>query len=114
MNKYIRDNEINIYFSASDVIVLPYKSASQSGIIPLAYNYNKIVVASNIRGLKDFVVNDKTGYLFDSCNYNSLSEILQKIYLHHDFSKSEKDIIKYKKQFSIDNLIEKMILFMKK
>ena len=39
---------MNLYFSACDLVILPYKKASQSGILPIAYNYNKIVLINDI------------------------------------------------------------------
>ena len=93
---------------------MPYKRASQSGIIPLAYSYNKIVVASDIPGLNNFIIDKKTGYLFKNGDYNSLSKILQKIYLEHDYIKSKNEIIKYKKKFSIDTLISEITSYIQK
>ena len=72
VNKFIPDDEVSTYFSASDLVVLPYLSASQSGIIPLAYSYQKPVVASDIKGIKEMILEGKTGYL--------LKKIMQKFY----------------------------------
>ena len=41
-DSYIPDDNVNLYFSACDVVVLPYTKASQSGIIPISFNYNKL------------------------------------------------------------------------
>ena len=68
INEYVPDEKVNLYFSACDLVVLPYKKASQSGIIPIAYNYNKIVLASDINGLNEFIYEGKNGYLFDNLN----------------------------------------------
>ena len=43
IDKYISDKDINLYFSVADMVVLPYLESTQSGIIPIAYNYNKII-----------------------------------------------------------------------
>ncbi|MAV94019.1 MAG: hypothetical protein CMG01_07725 [Candidatus Marinimicrobia bacterium] len=61
--KYIPNDEINLYFSASDLVVLPYKKISQSGIIPMAYHFNKIVVCSNLPSFTDHVI-EKTNWIF--------------------------------------------------
>jgi glycosyltransferase involved in cell wall biosynthesis len=91
--------------------VLPYKKASQSGIIPIAYNYNKLVVASNIDGLKEYVVDKKTGYLFDNNKYKSLYVLLNNIFANHNFIESENYISKYKNNFSINKLYDHIISF---
>ena len=112
-DRYISDDEIKLYFSASDVLILPYKKASQSGVIPIAYHFNKIVLASNIKGLNDFVLDSETGYLFESSNPQSLASKLHHIYNNHDFEKSIDSIRKYKKNFSVDNLISEIKSFIK-
>ena len=111
INEYVPDRDINLYFSASDLVVLPYKKASQSGVIPIAYNYNKIVLVSDINGLNEFVENEKTGYLFESSNYKNLSDKISQIYKEHDFNKSEKYINSYKNKFTIDKLCSDLLSF---
>jgi len=101
--KYIPNDEINIYFSASDLIVLPYRKISQSGIIPMAYHFNKIVVCSNLPSLTDHVIENQTGYFFKDNNSDDLSAILTEIYHNHNFTQSKEYINEYKNKFSFDN-----------
>ena len=54
-NHYIEDKEVPVLFSAADVLVLPYKSATQSGVLPIAYHYETPVVATDAGGLRDAV-----------------------------------------------------------
>ena len=72
ITEYIPNNKINLYFSASDYVVLPYKKASQSGIIPMAYHFKKPVIVSEIQGLKEIVINQETGYTFNHLNIYDL------------------------------------------
>ena len=60
---YIPDREVEQYFAASDLVVLPYESATQSGIVQIAYGFERPVVATNVGGLPDVVLDEKTGYL---------------------------------------------------
>ncbi len=60
---YVADHEIHHYFNAADVVVLPYRHATGSAVIPLAYSYNKPVLITNVGGLPDAVVHKKTGYI---------------------------------------------------
>ena len=107
-----QNNEnVNIYFSACDVVVLPYKKASQSGVIPISFNYNKLILVSNIAGLKEFVISEKTGYLFENKNSDSLFETLNKICFDHDFNKSYKYIDEYKKKYTIEKLANDILAF---
>ncbi|WP_410507577.1 glycosyltransferase family 4 protein [Methanosarcina hadiensis] len=53
IDEYIPDDRVNLYFSAADVVVLPYLRASQSGIAHIAMSFGKPVVVSEVGGLKE-------------------------------------------------------------
>jgi glycosyltransferase involved in cell wall biosynthesis len=53
INEYIPDDKVNLYFSAADVVVLPYLRASQSGIAHIAMSFGKPVIVSEVGGLKE-------------------------------------------------------------
>ena len=107
IDQYIPDELAKLYFSASDIIVLPYKSASQSGVIPLSYSYNKPVIASNIPGIKEMIDDGRTGYLFNSNDEKDLSEKI--INFFNSKIDYEVNIKKFKQQFSWDNFIEELL-----
>jgi len=69
--KWIADDEIQVYFNACDIVVLPYTSITTSGVIPLAYAFSKPVITTKIGGIED-VVNRNTGILVPPCDVNSL------------------------------------------
>jgi len=60
---YAPDDQVEDYFLAADLVVLPYVSATQSGIVQIAYNYDKPVVSTNVGGLPEVVKDGETGYL---------------------------------------------------
>jgi glycosyltransferase involved in cell wall biosynthesis len=62
---YIADDEVKYYFSAADLVVQPYKSATQSGISQLAYHFEKPMVVTNVGGLPEIVHHGKTGYVVE-------------------------------------------------
>ena len=99
IDQYILDEDINKYFSASDFLVLPYKTASQSGIISLAYNYNKPVITSNLDGLKDYI-DSGTGFICEENNSMSFSENIVKLLNHNLLDEMSEYISIYKKKFS--------------
>ena len=75
-DNYIPDNLVHNYFCASDFAVLPYKTASQSGIIPMAYHFNTPVIVSNLASLVKNVVIGKTGLKFESESAKSLASLI--------------------------------------
>lgn len=62
-NYWIRDDEVANFLQKSDVVILPYTQASQSGVIPLAYSFKKAVVASDVGCISEQVIHKKTGLL---------------------------------------------------
>jgi len=60
---YAPDEMVEDYFLAADLIVLPYVSATQSGIVQIAYNYDRPVVSTRVGGLPEVVIDGRTGYL---------------------------------------------------
>ena len=60
---FIPDDEVVNYFCASDIIVQPYKNATQSGVTQIAYHFEKPMLVTNVGGLKEIVPNNKVGYV---------------------------------------------------
>ena len=59
--KYIKDLEVTNYFSAADVAVLPYRSATQSGISSISYHFEVPMIVTDVGGLKETIGNRGTG-----------------------------------------------------
>ena len=59
--KYIKDSEVTDYFSAADLAVLPYRSATQSGISSVAYHFEVPMIVTNVGGLKETIGDRGTG-----------------------------------------------------
>lgn len=70
---YIADEKVELFFAASDLVILPYQSATQSGIIQIAYEFEKPVIATKVGGLPEVVSHGKTGYIVEPKNSTALS-----------------------------------------
>lgn len=77
---YVPDKEVEKFFAASDVVVLPYESATQSGIVQIAYGFEKPVIATNVGGLPEVVLDGKTGYIVPVNDSKRLSESIVSFY----------------------------------
>ncbi len=73
---YTPDREVEQYFAASDMVVLPYESATQSGIVQIAYGFGKPVVVTDVGGLPDVVSHDRTGYVVPPRDEKALAEAI--------------------------------------
>ena len=77
--RYVSDWEAAEYFARADAVVLPYIRATSSGVIPLAYYYDKPVIASRVGGLPDFVEEGGTGLLVHPGSPTDLARALSTI-----------------------------------
>ena len=109
INKFIDDNTIEKLMIASDLLVLPYDSASQSGVLAQAWQYNLPSIVTNVGGLPEYVDHSKSGYIVEA---NNIDELKQKI-LHFFISNNYDDMSKYiklnKEKFSWNNYINGII-----
>jgi len=64
-NVFIENDKIKHWFSSSELVIIPYKTASQSGITSLSFQFEIPTVSSNINGLNELIEDNKTGYLFN-------------------------------------------------
>ena len=63
--RFIPDEEVRTYFSLADLIVQPYKSATQSGVTQIAYHFSKPMLVTRVGGLPEIVPDGKVGYVTD-------------------------------------------------
>jgi glycosyltransferase involved in cell wall biosynthesis len=63
IDRYVPNEEVGLYFSAADVVVLPYVSASQSGIAQIAFGMERPVITTKVGGIPDVVSHGNTGYI---------------------------------------------------
>ena len=60
---FVPDDRVKYYFSAADCVVLPYKTATQSGVTQICYNFCTPVIVTNVGGLAEIVPNGRVGYV---------------------------------------------------
>ncbi len=64
-NQYISDNDVKYYFNIADIVVQPYKSATQSGVTQVAYHFEKPMLVTNVGGLGEIIPDGKVGYVVE-------------------------------------------------
>ncbi|MBI2883043.1 MAG: glycosyltransferase [Candidatus Methylomirabilis oxyfera] len=80
VDRFIPDDEVILYFSAADLVVLPYESATQSGIVPIAYAFERPVVATRVGGLPEAVRDGETGLLVEPRNPAALASAIVRFF----------------------------------
>lgn len=106
--RYISDNEVPLCFSAADVCVLPYRSATQSGIIAIAYHFDLPVVATKVGSLAEMIEPNNTGYLIDKPDALLLADGIKAVFEQNLLEKYRKNIQIYKSIASWDSLARKI------
>lgn len=74
---FIPDDKVRLYFCAADLIVQPYKSATQSGVTQIAYHFERPMLVTNVGGLAEIVPDGKVGYVCD-VNEDSVADAIRR------------------------------------
>lgn len=77
---YIPDEEVEYYFRASDVLVLPYRHVYQSGVMFLGYSFGLPALAADVGSLKDEIVEGETGFVFKTEDSFDLEKTIQRYF----------------------------------
>ena len=107
---FIPTSEVKYYFSASDSVILPYRDATQSGIVQIAMNFKKPVIAADVGGLSEVIKNNETGFIVEKENPHRLAEAILKFYSESkekEFVENiEKELEKYSWKRFVEGLME--------
>ena len=76
-NNYIGDDSVKDYFSAADVCVLPYKTATQSGITSISHHFELPLIATNVGGLAETISHNVTGLVVNEVSDQALFVSIQ-------------------------------------
>ncbi len=93
---FIPDSEVRYYLGAADLVVQPYRNATQSGVTPLAYHFEKPMIVSNTGGLPALVPHEKVGLVAEA-NPKAIADAILRYYelgeqyfIHHLRSEKQK------------------------
>jgi glycosyltransferase involved in cell wall biosynthesis len=101
-DEYVKNEAVSLYFGAADVVVLPYVSATQSGIVQIAFGLSKPVITTDVGGLPEAVEDGKTGFVVDPQSPDKLAEAILKFYRGGYEAKFSEQIRKNGSAFSWD------------
>ena len=85
--EYIPDHETELYFKAADVLALPYKHVSQSGVLLLGYNFGLPAIAADVGSFREDIIEGKTGFLCRSGDALELATAVER-YFNSDLFKN--------------------------
>ncbi|MBS1621485.1 MAG: glycosyltransferase [Bacteroidetes bacterium] len=103
---FIPDSEVKYYFCAADAVIQPYRNATQSGVTPLAYHFEKPMIVTNVGGLPTLVPDGKAGLVTEP-DSTSISNAILKLF-SMDFAIFLSPMREIKKKLSWDTLLKKI------
>ena len=104
-NDFIPDEKVAEYFCSSDIVVQPYKDATQSGVTQIAYHFNKPMIVTNVGGLAEIIPDGKTGYVVKPDSTDIAEAILMFYQLNKEKEFSENAKIE-KEKYSWDSMVK--------
>lgn len=106
VSDFVPDEKVKYFFSACDVVILPYADATQSGIIQIAYFYDKPVIATNVGGLSEAVLDNKTGLIIKAKSSEAIAEAVIKFYEENLEEKFSRNSSEEKEKYSWEKFVE--------
>ena len=106
VSDYIPDNEIEKYFIASDLVILPYNSATQSGIVQIAFGFEKPVIVTNVGGLAEIVKDGITGFVISPKDKHDLAVSVKRFFDEDCASEFSENIKHEVGRFSWEKMVE--------
>ncbi|MBD5483921.1 MAG: glycosyltransferase [Lachnospiraceae bacterium] len=104
VDSYTPDREVEKYFAAADLVVLPYISATQSGIVQIAYGFTKPVIVTEVGGLPDVVEDGRTGYVVEPKKPEAIAEAVIKFFREDQAERMSGNIEKEAYRFSWERM----------
>ena len=102
---YVPTSRVREYFSAADAVVLPYISATQSGIAQIAYNFDKPVITTNVGGLAEVVKDGHTGYVVPPEQPDLLADAIARFYGENAEQRFVSAVRQEKLKYTWENLV---------
>jgi glycosyltransferase involved in cell wall biosynthesis len=107
-DNYIENSEVYKYFCASDILVQPYKTASQSGVSQVAYHFNKPMIVTNVGALPEMVPDGRVGFV-TNVDSNEVADAILKYIEYSDKDFFIRNIQKEKEKYSWEVFVSNLM-----
>ena len=104
---FIPDKEVRNYFCAADVVIQPYRNATQSGVIPVAYHYEVPMIVTNVGGLPKMVPHNKVGLVAKPTAASLAEKILEYFEKGEDYFLPH--LLEEKKKYSWTKMLKSIL-----
>ena len=104
VDKYVPNEEIGLYFSAADIVVQPYLSATGSAVCQLAYGFDRPVIATNVGSLQEVIQDGINGRIVEPNNSQALAKAILESLEPHSLIVLSDNAAETKEKFSWENM----------
>ncbi len=104
---FIKDDDVRYFFSAADVLIQPYWSATQSGVTQIAYHFEVPMIVTNVGGLAEIVPDNVVGYVTDT-TVESVAEAFVRFYEDENATRLSDNMKTEKVRFSWEAMADKL------
>ena len=104
---FVADNMVRYFFSAADVLIQPYRSATQSGVTQIAYNFSLPMIVTDVGGLSEIVPDDVVGYVTDT-SAESIAAAFVRFYSDGNAERFRKNMEQEKLRFSWEAMADRL------
>jgi glycosyltransferase involved in cell wall biosynthesis len=106
-DRFIADEDVKYYFSAADALVLPYRTATQSGVTQIAYNFSLPMIVTRVGGLPEIVPDGRVGLVCEA-DAESIKEALQALYDGDRLQTFKENFAQERKRFSWSAMCDRL------
>jgi glycosyltransferase involved in cell wall biosynthesis len=107
-DSYVPNERVAVYFRAADLVALPYVSATASGIVQIAYGFDKPVLTTRVGSLPEVVVDGETGYLVPPADPEALAAAIVEFFTGAGRDEFSANVARYRERFSWDRFVERV------
>lgn len=107
-DRFIPDSEVCNYFSAADFVVLPYRTATQSGVTQIAYQFSTPMVVTDVGGLAEIVPDQRVGYLCQP-DPDSIAAAVERIWEGDTLERFHRNCLVERERFSWEEMCSRLV-----
>ena len=107
-DRFVPDDEVRYFFSAAEALVLPYRTATQSGVTQIAYKFDLPMVAIDVGGLPEIVLDGRTGIICRP-EPESIADALERMLAEGEIERLRANFAVEKRRFSWDEMCDRLV-----
>jgi len=105
VDRYVANEEVSMFFNASDVVILPYVAGTGSGIVQIAFAFDKPVIATRVGSFPEIIRHGLTGYLVQPGDSGALAAAIREFFTNDREAEMSVGVKREKAAFSWENLV---------